>query len=305
MEKKIEKEFCLTDNSVNCYGYRLLTEGLELERFNPAIGFLNHDREAGVAVRWEDFRREGDKLLAKPVINETAFPGLAEQIENGFYRAASMGHIVALEIDEREESKLQGQKGPTIRRWFPRECSIVDIPGNYNALAKLYDEGDHVLHDLSDNYRGLDMKEGMIAVAELELPNLSDGATVDEVKAVIADLRAKAERAEAMEREMAELRAGMERDKVEQLIEAGMSAKKVTPQMAERLRADYAGKVEELRALIDAMPAQVSVATATEEIPERYAGKSWKELWKAGLTEEMKRECPDLYERMYNEQKKR
>lgn len=303
MEKKIEKEFCLTDNSVNCYGYRLLTEGLELERFNPAIGFLNHDRDEGVAVRWEDFRYEGDKLYAKPVINETAFPDLAEQIENGFYRAASMGHIVALEIDERDESKLPGQKGPTIRRWFPRECSIVDIPGNYNALAKLYDESDHELHDLSDN-KNNNMNEVMIPVSELQLPNLKADATAEEVRATIADLVARAERVESIEKEMATLRAEIEKEKVEQLIEGGLTAKKLTVQIAERLRADYAGKVEELRALIDAMPAQVSVANQSREMPEKYAGKSWKELWESGLTEELKRDYPDLYEKMLNENKK-
>lgn len=304
MEKKIDKEFCLTDNSVNCYGYRLLTEGLELERFNPAIGFLNHERDEGVAVRWEDFRREGDKLMAKPVINETAFPGLAEQIENGFYRAASMGHIVALEIDERDESKLPGQKGPTIRRWFPRECSIVDIPGNYNALAKLYDEGDHVLHDLSDNFIN-NNKEQEMKVEELGLPNLSAESTIDDVKAVISDLMAKASRTESLEKEVNDLKTSIEKGKISALLEAGLSAKKLTVQMKERLEQDYEGKADELKALIDAMPAQVSVASATSEIPERYSGKSWQELWKAGLTEEMKRECPDLYERMYNEQKKR
>ena len=59
--KKIDKEFCLTDNSVNVYGYRLLTAGLDLAQYkkNP-IGFLMHDREGGVLVKWEDLRIEGD-----------------------------------------------------------------------------------------------------------------------------------------------------------------------------------------------------------------------------------------------------
>ena len=39
---KVGKEFLLTDDSVNCYGYRLLTSGLILEKFNPPIGFFMH-----------------------------------------------------------------------------------------------------------------------------------------------------------------------------------------------------------------------------------------------------------------------
>ena len=69
--KKIDKEFCLSDDSVNCYGYRLLTNGLKLERFNPPIGFLMHNREAGVAVRWEDLVVRDGCLFGRPSVNET------------------------------------------------------------------------------------------------------------------------------------------------------------------------------------------------------------------------------------------
>ena len=68
--KKIDKEFLLTDNSVNTYGFRLLTEGYQLNEYkkNP-IGYNMHLRDAGVLVKWEDFRTEGDAVYAKPVIN--------------------------------------------------------------------------------------------------------------------------------------------------------------------------------------------------------------------------------------------
>lgn len=95
--KKIDKEFCLTDNSVNVYGYRLLTAGLDLAQYkkNP-IGFLMHDREGGVIVKWEDLRIEADKLFGKPVINLSHPKGedIAAQVEAGFINAASMGKIV-------------------------------------------------------------------------------------------------------------------------------------------------------------------------------------------------------------------
>ena len=171
--KKINKEFCLSDDSVNVYGYRLLTSGLLLERFKPAIGFLMHDRESGIAVRWEDIRTEGGKVFAKPVVNTTKFPNLYQEIEDGFYAAASVGHIVAVELTDDPKYKLEGQTGPTVTKWFPRECSIVDIPGNYNAIAKLYDDKDNVLRDLSDNFslkHKDNMDEKVFKVADLKLP---------------------------------------------------------------------------------------------------------------------------------------
>ena len=94
---KVDKEFLLTDETVNCYGYRLLTSGLLLDRFEPPIGFFMHDREQGVAVKWDDLVVRDGALYGKPVVDETRFPDLAQQIIDGFYAAASVGHIVALE----------------------------------------------------------------------------------------------------------------------------------------------------------------------------------------------------------------
>ena len=114
--KKIDKEFCITDNSVNVYGYRCLTEGLLLDEVkkNP-IGFLMHNREKGVVVRWEDFKTIEDKVFAKPVVNLSHPDGqsVADQIEGGFLNAASVGKIVVLEASSSEELKLQDQTGPT------------------------------------------------------------------------------------------------------------------------------------------------------------------------------------------------
>ncbi len=48
---KVDKEVLLTDETVNCYGYRLLTSGLLLERFEPPRGFFMHNKEQGVAIK--------------------------------------------------------------------------------------------------------------------------------------------------------------------------------------------------------------------------------------------------------------
>lgn len=194
--KKINIEFCLTDDSVNVYGYRLITAGLELDRFNPPIGFLMHNREQGVAVRWDDFRIADGKLFAKPIVNLVRFPDLADQIENGFYNAASVGHIVALEVSDDNQKKLEGQTGPTVLRWFPRECSIVDIPGNYSSIAKLYDEQDNVLHDLTAQADNSQFMEMTLTPEQITLLNLADNATPEAFGTALANLKARADRAD-------------------------------------------------------------------------------------------------------------
>lgn len=259
--KKIEKEFCITDDSVNVYGYRLLTSGFEIERFNPPIGFLMHERDKGVAVRWEDFRTESGKVFAKPVINDERFPQLAQQIEDGFYNAASVGHIVALEVSDEGKYKLEGQTGPTVLKWFCRECSIVDIPGNYNAIAQLYDESDNLLHDLSSNFITTgNMKNTdntntgvMVAIAALGLPDLKDDATAEDAVLAVKEL---VQRAQQAEMKYNDLSLHVVKQEVEEILSNAVDARKITNEIKDQLKADYAEKPEELRALIAKLPAQ-------------------------------------------------
>lgn len=321
--KKIEKEFCITDDSVNVYGYRLLTSGLMLDRFKPAIGFLMHNREGGVAVRWTDFRIEGDKVFAKPVVNESRFAHLRQEIEEGYYDAASVGSIVALELSNDDSMKVEGQTGPTVTKWFPREVSIVDIPGNYNAVAedaeslsydtsfvafsglsKLFDNNDRLLLDLVDynnkhniNQKLNKMDNSTVRLEDLKLPGISGSMSINQINGVIEDLVAKASRVDEAEKAYADLKASVAKEKVTSIIEAGMKARKLTKEVADQLAKDYSGSPEQLQSLVDAMPAQQLVTDHKgEDIPERYKGRTYNDLYVSGELEEVKTKYPAYYE---------
>jgi hypothetical protein len=301
-QKKIDREFCLTDESVNVYGYRLITSGLQLERFKPAIGFLMHDREKGVAVKWEDFRIDGDKLYAKPVVNESRFPNLSEEIEAGFYSGVSVGKIIALELSVDENLMLDGQTGPTVTKWFPREASIVDIPGNYSALAQLYDEGDNVLQDLSDTTKKTKKMETIqLTVEQLNLLDLKEDSTGAQVTAKLKDLADKANRTEKAEKELEDLKATTLTNEVKGILKDGMDSHKLTKELSDKLERDYVGKPAELKALVDAMPAQRRVTGGDNSItgvPEKYAGKSFNDLYLSGDLADVKKNYPDLYNQL-------
>lgn len=308
--KKIDKEFCLTDDSVNVYGYRLLTAGLQLNRFAPAIGMLMHNREKGVAVRWDDFRIDGDKLFAKPIINSSLFPDLADQIEGGFYNAASVGHIVALELSDDIDLKIEGQTGPTVTKWFPRECSIVDIPGNYNALARLYDESDKLLHDLvanpdfSINHHKQQMEQIIVTPAVLQSLNLSADATADQFGASLSNLVAKAARVDGLEKEMNDLKAAQVKERVADILKKGKADGKITNALADKLEKDYAEKPNELQSLVDDMPAQLRMTGGGSgaEVPDKYKGKTMNDLYVSGELEALKADYPEYYETLKNKQ---
>lgn len=159
--KKINKEFVLSDSTLNTYSYRLLTSGYDLQAFkrNP-VGYYMHQREEGVVLRWEDLTIKGDCIVGKPVINLDHPRGeqTIREVENGFLNAASVGHIVALEVSTNPADYLPGQTGPSISKWFNRECSLVDIPGNYNALTDTFNaKGENI--NLA-GFRLCDLKTG-------------------------------------------------------------------------------------------------------------------------------------------------
>lgn len=307
--KKVEKEFCLTDNSVNVYGYRLLTEGLELERFNPPIGYLMHERDKGVAVRWEDFRLDGDKLYAKPVINDRDFPQLAQLIEDGFYNAASVGHIVVLEWSDDEKMKIVGQSDITVTKWFPRECSIVDIPGNYNAIAQLYDENDNVLHDLSDNLSSINNHKNERNMKKLLLPlliaagfrDLNENSSEALFEKCVKDLVDKASKCQKIEKELSELKSKMVQDELEAILKEALDGHKINSQMADKLRKTYKENPQDLKDLLACVEPKQKVEIETVDSGSNYSDMSWDELDKSGKLAELKANDPELFTKKFNE----
>lgn len=206
--KKIDKEYKLTDDSVNCYGFRLLTAGYLMTEFekNP-IGYYMHERKAGVLLKWTDFRKEGDAIYAKPIINLSNPRGqqTVDEIENGFLNAASLGHFVVLETSDDPSLKLPNQTGLTVTKWYNRESSVVDIPGNFNSLIKLFDQDENEINLAAiTNINFNQMKQIFLTAEQLGKLNLKAEATdAAAVEIAFNDLVAKAAKVEGLENQLA------------------------------------------------------------------------------------------------------
>lgn len=286
--KKINKPFCLSDSSKNSYRYRLLTSGYLLDEFakNP-IGYYMHGteefpREAGVLVKWEDLRLDDDKVWGTPCINLNHPRGqrTVEEIESGFLNAASFGHFVVLDAEMECGRQMQDgdMEGLVVTKWYNRECSLVDIPGNYNALTPvLYDANDNELTSLSDfstkyfNMKQLQLSATQLAVilTTLNLKAEADGAEFDKAFANLAaeaqkvpDLTAKLTAANA---NLIAMQKDVNAGKVASLIESGLKAGKFTKLASDKLAADYAENPDGLKALVDALPAYQGIVAKIGE----------------------------------------
>jgi hypothetical protein len=311
---KATKKFVLSDSSVNEYGFRLLTSGYQLESFakNP-IGYYMHKREDGVALKWEALAIDGDTITGIPVINMSNPRGqqLVDEVENGFLNAASVGHIVVLEYSNDADMMLPGQTGPTITKWYNKECSLVDIPGNRNALTSLYDhDGNEVtLADLASGTKNVTTQnqnktsmEGIILTADnLVALNLAASADAAAINTALGNLVSEKNR---LEREIQNLKDAQTAGKVADILVRGLAARKLTVQLKEKLAQDYANNPEGLQSLLDAMPAHQSIVERIAQNPEKVAGlaaKTWDELDKEGQLASLRAHDLDTFKIKYKE----
>lgn len=309
--KKINREYVISDSSVNVYGFRLLTAGYlkaEFER-NP-IGYYMHDRESGVVVRWEDIRIEGDKIIGKPVINLSNARGqqTMEEVENGFLNGASVGHIVALELSEDPKDMLPGQYGPTVTKWYNRECSLCDVPANLNGLV-LFDK-DGMLINLADFRIATkndkhNMKQIFLTAEQLKalLPALKAEATQEEVDTALKALKAEADKVPDLttklataisdkkkaEDDLADYKKTAEEKNVDDAVDAAVDKKLCTVETGKQLKVAYKGNLAGLTALIATFkPYESKTKSLKGDEDTRFDGKNYGELDKAGLLEGLK-----------------
>lgn len=152
--KKSTKKFVLSTETVNSYGFRVLTSGIDLERFrnNPTMLWM-HKRPTGEKSEmmfplgyWTDIEVKNNVLYGTPVFDDSdAFAmGIYHKVENGTLRMASAG---LLPVEWSETDKLAGQTKPTLKRSVLEEVSIVDIGSNPDALATaLYNSTGNVVN---------------------------------------------------------------------------------------------------------------------------------------------------------------
>ena len=319
--KKIDRQYVLSDSSVNVYGFRLLTSGYQLDAFskNP-IGYYMHRREDGIALKWEGLRIEGDTVVGTPVINLSNSRGeqTCDEAVNGFLNAASVGHIVVLEHSLDPALMLPGQTGPTITRWYNKECSLVDIPGNCNALTTLYDAHENELN-LADLGTAIPLikQAGTPGSNELEmLLNLAADASGSMIIMAVKNLMEQGSQLVeenntlrndrvALQQQLDVLAATRTRYEINALLDRALEDRKITINLRHRLAADYSANPDGLKELLSAMPAYHSITASlnakTENATAQWTWDDYEEKDPAGKKlKDLRANDPAKYKEIFN-----
>lgn len=211
------KDFIINTDSLNCYGARVLTDGIDITQFerNPLLLFF-HKRPFGEdrlpIGRVENLRKENGKLIGTPVFDEEdKFAAeISRKWEKNFIRMCSPG-LEPIEYSTAPEHLVQGQTRATVVRSKLLEISIVDMGGNDDAL-QLYQNGkiltlaagedNEFLPLLKEQPTGAitnNKNDNQMNVELLQLLGLSQTATESEAIAALRLLKGKADRVETIE----------------------------------------------------------------------------------------------------------
>ena len=197
------KRVRITNSSVNSYGTRVLTAGLDISQYerNPVLLYMH---ERGTVIGYmKDLRLEGDELTGEPAFDEASelSQRCKKQWDFGSLRMVSIG-IDIIETSESPEHILQGQSRPTITKSKLDEVSVVDIGANDDAIVlkkdgrRLINENiNEVLHLMKPNnnqQKSKEMKLNEIALL-LGLPETADETKVKEAISSMMELRSALE----------------------------------------------------------------------------------------------------------------
>lgn len=308
------KSFVLHDESVNTYGFRMLTAGADLTEFqkNPVM-LLNHDDFQLPIGRWENIRKEEGKILADPIFNEKDERGkqVAQQVEENFLRAVSIGAWPPLEVSDDSALKLTGQTKPTVTKWKVREASICTIGANHNALVFYDEKGSRINLNNSSLLPLFDQSNLRNMSKTKVLLNLSDTATEAEVVAAVQKMlsennRLQVENVALKDRidEMNIAEKQRRKDKAVVLVDAAVKDGRLNVEGQEAFLKLFDTDYETAEKTLAAIPARRRVKndiSLTDVKLSDFEKLSWDELDKQGKLPQLKDELPEVYKEKFRE----
>ena len=296
----------ISNESLNSYGTRVLTVGMNVEQYNRNPVLLYMHERGNVIGYVKDLKVEGAEVTGELVFDEVSelSQRCKKQWEFGSLKMVSVG-LDILELSEDPQHLLVGQTRPTISKSKLFEVSVVDIGANDDAIV-LQKDGKRIelgkdggvelplLHS-NNNQKTKQMDQEKLAL-ELGLPKDADEATIN---AKLAKLKSDGAEAEALRQERDTLRAA----RIESIVNAAIAEKKIGEDKKQQFL-DLGKKIgaEELKQTFDAMSAQVKLSNVLQTVGGT-AGHSveWKKLSDVPSDElaKLRAENPAEYKKLY------
>jgi caudovirus prohead protease len=258
------KRVRISNESVNCYGFRVLTAGIDVEQYkrNPVLLYM-HER-GNVVGYVNDLKVENDEITGELMFDCASEQSerCQKQFEFGSLRMVSAG-LEIIETSEDPTMLVPGQTRPTITKSRLFEVSVADVGANDDAIV-LEKDGKRIMLSKdgtcglplithNNNQSNKDMEQKVIA---LQL-GLLETATENEINAKLAQLKALQQENETLKVEKQTLAEA----RIAQLVDTAIAEKRLDVQHKEQF-VKLGGQIgaEELEKTLQAMKPQVKLS---------------------------------------------
>lgn len=302
------KRVRITNDSLNSYGTRVLTAGMNVEQYqrNPVLLYM-HER-GNVIGYVKDLKVEDGEVTGELMFDEASELSIRckKQYEFGSLKMVSAG-LDILETSEDPELLVQGQTRPTVTKSKLFEVSLVDVGSNDDAIVLQKDgkkitlgkDSECPLPLLNNNNQNQKQMEQKMVAMQLGLPAT---ATEAEINAKLDELKTAKEENERLQQKNAALTLAS----ITAAVEKAVGEKRITPDKKDEfINLGKEVGLEKLESILSAISPQMKLSSvighqggaATE--PTTY--KKLSDVPSGQLTT-LRKEQPDEYKRLYKEE---
>ena len=302
------KRVRISNESVNCYGFRVLTAGVNVEQYkrNPVLLYM-HER-GNVVGYVNDLKVENDEITGELMFDCASEQSerCQKQFEFGSLRMVSAG-LEIIETSEDPTMLVPGQTRPTITKSRLFEVSVADVGANDDAIV-LEKDGKRIMLSKdgtcglplithNNNQSNKDMEQKVIAL-QLGLP---ETATENEINAKLAQLKAVEQENETLKAEKQKLTDA----RITQLVDAAVAEKRLDAQHKEQfVKLGAQIGADELEKTLQAMKPQVKLSAILGHqgsAPESGSEKTYTKLSEVPADELVKLRADNVeeYKKLY------
>lgn len=303
-----QHKFIVSDESLNRYGYRVLTDGIETSDFekNPVI-LYNHERSNAYSSKYNlpigkcvKLEKTDGKLIAYIVFDQKDefAQKIESKVEQGILNATSVG-FDPKSWSEEKEYLLAGQTRPTVISSSLLEISITDIPANANAV-KLYHQNEETmeLSLISENNLFLNQNNNtkmkqISAVAILALLSLAESAGEQDILNAITKLQNE-------NKNLNEQLTLKSKNEAEEFVKSCLSAKLIKEDQKESLTTLAISNLDAARKFVEGLnpKTEQSATSLTKHAGSGSNEKTESTLTDADLFLKLSKENPKALEEM-------
>lgn len=303
------KRVRITNDSLNSYGTRVLTAGMNVEQYqrNPVLLYM-HER-GNVIGYVKDLKVEDGEVTGELMFDEASELSVRckKQYEFGSLKMVSAG-LDILKTSEDPELLVQGQTRPTVTKSKLFEVSLVDVGSNDDAIVLQKDGKKITLGKDSEcplpllnnnNQKQKQMEQKMVAM-QLGLPAT---ATEAEINAKLDELKTAKEENEQLQQKNAALTLAS----ITAAVEKAVGEKRITPDKKDEfINLGKEVGQEKLESILSAISPQMKLSSvighqggSSTQQPATY--KKLSDVPSAELLT-LRKEQPEEYKRLYKEE---